>query len=630
MRLFRNTRFLILVATIFVLIPTGYLIHLAKRARTEMRQNLDPQAKRLPTRRLSRQLQAIDPPGVRSWPFAASIRDVATIGGTLLLATDAGLVTATDGKISVFHHGNGLPVAGLVALTVQDNAVYALAPEGLLVIRGDWSSWPPTLSSDMFSLDDQPAFLDLATTGDRLWLLDDRGRLLQFGDGRFGLVAQGTARPAGRLGLLDGRPVVGTSDGRLVMAEGIGAQARFRSLWPAGTAPLPVLAMSGENGKLLVGTPGGLWRVDALGAELLLPNVATSAVVRGQDAIWIGGPDGTLRTVSGNRTHRLPDPIYRLRMDGDRLLVATANGLWSVTGSDEPKPVLGGDVLAGVGDPYITALLPLPDGDVLVGTLNRGLWRLPPDGRPGRPAGLSNLGINRLVAANGIWVATTNGLFLLDSNLGVRRRWTDADGLPHRYVASVLPTTPGPVVATSAGLAQVGTVTLKAIDAFHGLAGNHLYCLARHGDAVAVGGLAGLNLVGGTDGLTVLRSTTAADGLPHNWVNALLSRDGKLYVGTYGGGIAIVEEGQPIRAASGTAGLSVNPEAALLVDDLLLFGTLTRGLVASRSGARWAFVAQPMLSPNVTALAAAPDGLWIGTDRGLIRLDRQLLMQALD
>ena len=51
--------------------------------------------------------------------------------------------------------------------------------------------------------------------------------------------------------------------------------------------------------------------------------------------------------------------------------------------------------------------------------------------------------------------------------------------------------------------------------------------------AVSFGGLAEI------DSMKVGRTFSVANSrLPHNWVNALASFEGRLYIGTYGGGVA--------------------------------------------------------------------------------------------
>jgi ligand-binding sensor domain-containing protein len=620
------------IALIFVLISGGYALFIARRATGQYRRILDPSLKPIATRRVSRQLPAATLAGVRTFPFAAGVRDALPAAGRFLLAGDAGLASLSNAGAEAFHRANGLPASALLRLTALGDAVAGLAPEGLLVVRADWSSPSLRPAVDRYAPADGARLVDLAESGGQIWVLDEKGRILQFAGDRFWLYAQTPPAPAACLATLGGRPAVGALRGDLWLIEGKGEAARRQSLWPSAANQGLILALVADEPALLVGVPDGLWRVDRLGATQLLAGSAVSAAARWDTDVWVGGPDGQLRNLAGDRRWPLGAPIHRLRAAGATLLAATDDGLWLLDGAGPPRRAAGAEALKPLAEPYVTALAALPNGDVLAGGLNHGLQRLTPDRPPAAPAALANLGVNRIVAdGDRVWVATTNGLFQLDGALSVRKRWTDRDGLPHRYVASVLADGDGATVATSAGLAQLAPGRVRAIDAFHGLAGNHLYCLTRWGRNLAVGGLAGLSLVGGPDGLTPLRNLAAPqDGLPHNWVNALLADGDRLLIGTYGGGLAVVEGDGPARPLAGTAGISVNPEAALHYGGYYLFGTLTRGVAVSRDGRRWVFLEQPLLSPNVTALAGAPDGLWLGFDRGLMRLPWETVSQALE
>jgi len=333
--------------------------------------------------------------------------------------------------------------------------------------------------------------------------------------------------------------------------------------------------------------------------------------------LWLGDAEGRLQTADGEVVYELGAAIHGIRPGGEGTLVATAVGVYGFEPGGSPRPLVGPDRLAPFPEGYVTALLPRPDGRVLVGTMNRGLAEFDPStGRSARVV-LPRLGINRVVAAGErFWVATTNGLFELDAALTVKRRLNPEGGLPHRYVSSVLVGEDGVYATTSGGLAALTPRGLRAIDSFHGLAGNHLYSLARRGGVLAVGGLAGLTLVEVAGGLRATRTFTAAEGLPHNWVNAVVASGDAFFAGTYGGGVVVIDEEDRATAVTDTAGISINPEAGLATGEFIVFGTLTQGILVRRDG-RWTRTDRGLPSVNVTALAAGEGGLWVGLDRGL-------------
>jgi hypothetical protein len=164
----------------------------------------------------------------------------------------------------------------------------------------------------------------------------------------------------------------------------------------------------------------------------------------------------------------------------------------------------------------------------------------------------------------------------------------------------------------------------------HGLAAIIMYCLTRWADGLAVGGLAGLSLVGGPGGLAVLRNITAADGgLPHNWVNAVVADGPRLLIGTYAGRGGL--GGRRTGPSGAGNGRDIGQSGAgLQVGNVTLFGTLSNGLLVGRSNRGWSVFREALPSLNVTALAGDERGLWVGTDRGLAFLPWEQLMQALD
>jgi len=109
--------------------------------------------------------------------------------------------------------------------------------------------------------------------------------------------------------------------------------------------------------------------------------------------------------------------------------------------------------------------------------------------------------------------------------------------------------------------------------------------------------------------------------------------DGGLLVGTWGGGIVRRRPGhRPAAAASRTdagrwepftetEGLAVSPGALVVVDGRAWAGTDAGGLWRqTRDGARFERVRVPLPSTRVTALLPDAEGLWVGTDQGLVRL----------
>jgi hypothetical protein len=144
--------------------------------------------------------------------------------------------------------------------------------------------------------------------------------------------------------------------------------------------------------------------------------------------------------------------------------------------------------------------------------------------------------------------ATSQGIVALDTNgRSIRRYDTASAMLVGNAVSHVCPLyrepgTPALAVATARGLTIWQDGIGRSLTAFHGLPSNYLYCCAVHGSRLYVGTLGGLAEL---EGLRVVRTwRTDNSDLPANWVNALLSVDGLLYIGTYGGGVCAFLSGE--------------------------------------------------------------------------------------
>lgn len=556
-----------------------------------------------------------------AYPYAATINDVWTQGDLRLLATDVGLVLADENNVRIFHRGGGLPATDILKFSFNNNKLYALSHDCLLGVGTVDTSGSGRIELERWALYRKKNLIDMLAVDDKLFVLDDTGQVLQLIDNQFHLNAEISPSPTAKLGWLAGRLVVAT-EGKVLLLSGKGKQVESKNLWPQEMPPEQIRCLAFDDDSLWAGTDTGLLRFTANDTERVLDGFAVSAILLRRKQIYLGGLDGTVRTLEGKTLAEVGVAVNHLNIAMGKVLVAGAGGAWLVTRGGKTRPLVPPEQLAPLPDPYVSALSALGDGGLLVGGLNRGLSLLEPGKPAARPVALQAYGVNRIVEINdGYLVATTNGLARLDRNFVVRRRWTPKDGLPNRYVGSVLMRNEVIYAATASGLARIAPTGIKAINAFHGLAGNHLYCLADDGKKLYAGGLAGLSILGGPDGLTVERNVTAAEGnLPHNWVHAVLVAENRLVVGTYGGGVAVVTDNGEATPTFETAGVSINPEAAVRFGSFFVFGTLTRGLAISRDLQHWNYVTTGLPSPNVTALAAAPDALWVGTDRGLARL----------
>jgi diguanylate cyclase (GGDEF)-like protein len=221
----------------------------------------------------------------------------------------------------------------------------------------------------------------------------------------------------------------------------------------AGGSGLPkgrVLAMANApDGSVYIGTQQGLYRSDGAGRTVQRveiagrrPDASVWALAWRDDVLWLGGLDGA----------------------------------WAVRPSPTGPAAVVRHEHEALGDRRVTALLPLADGTVWVGT-RRGIVRLDRDGttverlpsdnadRTRVPNGfVSSLLIDR---TGRLWVSSYgNGIAFLDHTDAGGRRWfrrlTRADGLPDNSVNVMVQDRNGRIwLSTDLGLAGVHPDTLQ-------------------------------------------------------------------------------------------------------------------------------------------------------------------------
>lgn len=211
-----------------------------------------------------------------------------------------------------------------------------------------------------------------------------------------------------------------------------------------------------------------------------------------QGQLWLGGEQGLLRVVNNQLVsdHRLPAGSIVTALLDDRqgyLWVGTHNGLWRFQGEDAPEHLGTQDVLS---------LWRTTDGDIWVGTLNRGASRF--------RAGIW-IDLQRSMTSNGladdivlcgledssgnIWFGTSNGLSRLvaggDPNDGTAWLTYRSPQLAHDRVNVLWEDIrhPGYVwAATSGGLSLVVNGVVSVFNQHDGLSHKTIYSLGQSVD----------------------------------------------------------------------------------------------------------------------------------------------------
>jgi len=549
-------------------------------------------------------------PDVPRWG-SATVQAVAATPRGLLVAGGSGVTLVRGGQ--AVDLGRGLPTLAVAALTEWRGDIVVGLKSGGLFRRRD-AGWEEALSGW--------GALEVRALAET-----EAGELLV--GARQGLFR--AAWGATRMERLDAHPVRSIAmDRRLLLAGG--EQGLFR-LEPGRAVPLATpdpwiddVALAGAD--VFAVTPSGLMRGDPRGTELL-------PVAAGGDVVSGVGLDGAFRGIDGMRSRAvrtfaaggvredaLPSPARRVLAAGGTLFADTDEGLYR-RDADGWKPAIPRRAALPPGPAHVTALAFL-GSDLVAGLFDGGLAVARADGDELRwraVPGAAAWGVNALLPAGGaLYVASLRGAARFDG-----RRLTPLEGPGAAF--SLAATADGVAIGYGQGVLLPGPHRL--LSAFHGLPGNQAVALA-YDDVLYVGTPSGLGAIG--DQRVRFRVAAGEGRLPHPWVTALARSRGALYVGTYGGGI-VRRTASDVAAPAGridraryepfadTEGLKINAGCLVEAEGRLYAGTDGKGLYRlDADGRRFEPVAAALPSRRITALAAGPGGLYVGTDEGVARL----------
>ncbi|HTJ42150.1 MAG TPA: PQQ-binding-like beta-propeller repeat protein [Kofleriaceae bacterium] len=325
-----------------------------------------------------------------------------------------------------------------------------------------------------------------------------------------------------------------------------------------------------DGGDTLVGTGGGLVRVDEKGASRGvwtagdgLPGTRIDSIVRDGDTIWIG-TDGGLAEVKPDDDGGVTigktiatKPVRDVIRFGGKVYVATWDG--GVLANKTPVAIKGGAKAARMR----MSALAIAGGALYAGG-EAGLYRL----KGARFERVSKDAVTALAGdGDTLWIGSVRGIERRDGE-----KVTSLGGGEVRRLARI----DGAItIAGADGLATIDRGRVVAID--------H----APRGFAQALGGgPGGARCSGGLDGLDL---QSAADA---PWLHAIA-----------------------------TSGPPSNDISAIVLDgDRLYAGTFDQGLAVRARGA-WRTIELPEVHDRINTLLVADKQLWIGTAEGLVILD---------
>lgn len=586
--------------------------------------------------------------GFEYFGFTEDVRDMDWFAGRRYAATAGGLVVLNEeGQVTARYTTlDGLPGHNLTALaTFKDQLFIGTAHGGLLSYDGR------AFTHYRFVQPRARHVTSLMAEQERLLVGTFDGGLFEYDGDQFRHHVLLSANPQVTC-VFSRYPeiYVGTfAQGLFVWRDGQWTQFTKKDGLPSDR----ITSIVEHDEKILASSDAGVVQVVTAGIVPLMPISNIAAMVQYGENVFAGLVTGQIvrlptlgqRALSNVEltSLRLPDNVAcSALIDGtDRLWVCTTRGIYS-TARPGMEPLTRFDQASTgfqLSAAHISALAIDWRGRLWIGYFDRGIDVVAPDERR-RLAHLEDLNIREINhihpdgLARRMFIATSRGLVTIDETMR-QQIYTEADGLISNAVAHVLPipahmifprtehrlvSDETIVLATGRGLSIYADNRFRSLNAFHGLASNHLYTSARVGDKLFVGSLNGLNEL---EGLRVVRTfQTSNSKLSHNWVSALAVAGHTLYIGTYGGGVdALLPSGEMIGYASLIGRCSVNPNAMHVSGNRLYVGTLEHGLwILNVQDNTWSQLTRGLGSLNVTAITGDTRAIYVATDHGLTRI----------
>jgi diguanylate cyclase (GGDEF)-like protein len=519
-----------------------------------------------------------------------------TRDGYLWLGTYQGLVRFDGTRFVVFHSGNTPAIAS--------NRIVALAEDG----HGG------------------------------LWIGTNGGGLVRYQHGKFTAFNLRSGLPSEAISALlvarDGSVWVGTRDGGLSRF----AAGRFRNFTPAdGLSHLGVTSLcQTRDGAIWIGTEGGLDRY-ARGVfrayrteHGLSRNEVWALHEDSSGALWIGTFGGGVSRFDGDRfttyTTRdgLPnDTVFALLEDRDGNLWMGTNGGGLARFRDGRFERYA--TAEGLSDDFVYALDEDREGNLWIGTFSGGLNRL------------KNVAVAMMTVRDGlardflysayqdragtVWLGGVRGtLMRMDgdrvSAMALPARMADFDvwALDETSERQLVVGTDG------GGVLVVDDGRLRQPSWNASLASQIVWAITRGRDgSLWIGTAGGLSRVRGD----VIETLGAAEGLGNLFVRAVYEdRRGRVWIGTDGGGLAILENGR-LTTLTMVEGLSSNFVRCFYEDanGAMWVGTYGGGLSRIADGRITRYTTRTGLFDDVVFQIVEEGGyLWMSCNRGIFRV----------
>ncbi|HVG35482.1 MAG TPA: two-component regulator propeller domain-containing protein [Pyrinomonadaceae bacterium] len=610
---------------------------------------------------------------IRFWQNTESTRAVIRFQDSYFAATDGGMVQFSADGNALRHYTvlDGLTESDLISLAVFDSKLFiGTATRGLLSFDGE------RFESYRW-LDREPqAITSMLTDGGRLLIGTFGGGLIEFDGRRFTELKAGADHTrllaVNCLFKTGSRLYVGTFNDGLWLLEA-GRWLHFRLNDGLASNRVVGIATSGENifvasdFGLATATSTGLLEADASGQKRFrtlatLPSL--SGLVAYGGLLLITKDNGELLALDQeeaatraslpvrNLGWPMPDDLSnsRLMMLDDRLWLLGSRGIWrtpedalsqaparlSLTRFNQTgeSPALASNV--------ISALALDRDGRFWAGNFRRGIDVLSGEGK--KIAHLESEAIREInfllpeanLGSSAVLAATSQGVVRFEAAEFRSTSTTKADGLPGNSIMHLAQAESGNssamnavgaselVLATGRGLSLGQQGRWRALTTVQGLPSDQIYTALFFKRSLFVGTLGGLAQVESGRVVRVFKDSNSK--LTHNWVTGLCAAGGRLFIGTYGGGVFELAASNDLYGFSQEIGTPVvNPNAMWSDGERLFVGTLDGAWVFDLQAQKWTHLKDELPARTVLSITGDAKYVYFGTTNGIARVEKSYL-----
>lgn len=525
----------------------------------------------------------------------SDIRDIVFKDGHYYLATSGGIVVLSDeGKILKRYTTNwGLPENDIIQVVKKGNNILALTKGGMLVEVGEEFFLN-------YNLKEAGKVTGISKRKDGVIVSASQG-IFEIREDKISKIYDLDSKIAKSY---SGGIAAGTKDGKIYILS-----PTFEDSIKGLDAINDIFI---NEGILYVGTPLGIHIISGEGKETEFRGEFITTIRKYNNNLCFGTFDG--RVFVDKKMRRLcgeNGAVNSLRTVNDRLFASTQEGLFLYI-DDKWTPFY--KPLHDFPLTYITSIMKTGN-QLIIGTFEDGCYSLVSERLRKITIGKNVNEINQIVTSdNHIFLATNSGLFIHDG-VNVKK----IEELSSHFVSCVLPEGEKVMVGTSQGfgIVELNNFNTKNFGSFHGLISNRVYAISQMKGKLVIGTLGGISIY---NGKKFTNFSSANSELATNWVNALVSTGERVYIGTYGGGIAYLDN-QGIKSIKKTEGIEINHNAIFYKKPYLFAGTCKKGLLYfNETNKRTEFLLNLFPLNNVTAIFIDDNYFYIGTEQGLYRI----------